>query len=57
MGPDRPDGLSYLVDIEGRTFIRGRPKIKPVSKARSHEEEEVGVFESESLQGVGVLPV
>ena len=55
----RPDGLSYLVDIEERTFIRGRPELKPVFKARSHEGEEVGVFrgESESSQGVGVIPV
>ena len=45
----RPDGLSYLIDIERRTFVRGRPKIKPVFKARSQEGEEVGVFESESL--------
>ena len=53
----RPDGLSYLIDIEGRRFIRGRTKIKPVFKARSHEGKEVEVFESDSLQGVGVLPV
>ena len=51
----RPDGLSYLIDIEGRTFIRGRPKLKPVFKDRSHE---VGVSASESescSQGVGVV--
>ena len=55
----RPDGLSYLVDIEGRTFIRGRPKLQPVFKARSHEGEEVGVLnnESESSRGVGVASV
>ena len=29
----RPDKLSYLIDIEGRTFVPGRSKIKPVFKA------------------------
>ena len=38
-----PDGLSYFIHIEGRAFVRGRPKIKPVFKARSQEREEVGV--------------
>ena len=28
----RPDKLSYLIDIGGRTFVRGRAKIKPVFK-------------------------
>ena len=51
----RPDGLSYLIDIEGRTFIRGRPKLKPGLKARSHEVG-VSIHESESCyQGVGVV--
>ena len=50
----RPDGLSYLIDIEGRTFFRGQPKLKPVFKARSHE---VGVLESESSPGEGVISV
>ena len=50
----RPDKLSYLVDIEGRTFLRGRAKLKPVFKVGSHEENEVGVTESESHSNVGV---
>ena len=50
----RPDGLPYLIDIEGRTFIRGRPKLKPVFKARSHEVG-VSIHESESSPGVGVV--
>ena len=52
----RPDKLSYLIDIEGRMFVRGRSKIKPVFKVASHEEDKGGVFESES-KGVGVSPV
>ena len=50
----RPDGFSYMIDIDGRSFIRGRPKLKPVFKARSPE---VGVSESESSPGVGVISV
>ena len=52
----RPDRLSYLIDIEGRAFIKGRPKLKLAFKARTHE---VGVspHESESSPGVGVVSV
>ena len=50
----RPDGLSYMIDIDGRTFMRGRPKLKPVFKVRSQV---VGVSESESSPGVGVISV
>ena len=52
----RPDKLSYLIDIEGRTFVRGHAKIKPVFKVGSHEAKEGGVLESESHLNVGVLP-
>ena len=50
----RPGKLSYLVDIEGRTVVRGRAKIKPVFKVGSHEEKEGGVTESESHLNVEV---
>ena len=54
----RPDKLSYLIDIEGRTLVRGRAKIKPVFKVGSHDEaKEGGVIESESHLDVGVSPV
>ena len=53
----RPDKLSYLIDIEGRTFVRGRAKIKPVFKVGSHGEKEGRVTESESHLNVGVSPL
>ena len=37
----RPDKLSYLVEIGGRVFIRGRNKLKPVSKFKDEKEREV----------------
>ena len=51
----RPDKLSYLVEIDGRVFVRGRNKLKPVSKIKDErgvpeldldlsKEEKVGVL-------------
>ena len=37
----RPDKLSYLVEIGGRVFIRGRNKLKPVSNFKDEKEREV----------------
>ena len=51
----RPDKLSY---IEGRTFVWGPAKIKPVFKVGFHEAKEGGVpAESESHLDEGVFPV
>ena len=54
----RPDKLSYLVEIDGRIFVRGRNKLKPVSKLK----DERGVPEldldsnKEEKGGVSVCP-
>ena len=53
----RPDKLPYFIDIEGRTFVRGHEKIKPVFKVGSQEVKEGGVTESESHLNVGVSPL
>ena len=43
------DGLSYLIDIEGRTFVRGRPKISRIPSS-------CHCYTSGTLPGLDILP-
>ena len=52
----RPDGLSYLIDIEGRSFVRGRPKLKPVFKDKVGVSASTGESCSQGVSLVQELP-
>ena len=50
----RPDGLSYLIDFEGKVIVRGRALLKPVFESRSvqdqgHVDQEEGEFSSPDI--------
>ena len=50
----RPDGLSYLIDFEGKVIVRGRALLKPVFESgngqdQGHVDQEEGEFSSPDI--------